>query len=224
MSNFDYIAEPFAQMWANVAQVIPAILVALAFVLIGVLVGWLLKAAIQKIFKAVKLDNLLSETGLDDIMQKAGYKLNSGLFIGEIVRWFFIVVFLMIAFDVVGLTSVTDVLGTLVSSVIPQVIFAVLLLFGGSILADFVARVVEGGVKVSGYASSKMLASFAKTAIWIFTIIFVLEALGVASFYLQALFTGIIFMLSLAGGLAFGLGGKDAAANRLKDLKEVFKK
>jgi hypothetical protein len=224
MSSFNYIAEPFAQMWANVAQVVPSILVALAFVLIGTLVGWLVKVAVQKIFDAIKLDKLLGETGLSEVMDKAGYKLNSGLFIGELVRWFFIVVFLVIAFDVVGLNQVTEVLGTLVSSVIPQVVFAVLLLFGGSILADFIARVVEGSVKVSGYASSAMLASFTKTVIWIFTIIFVLEALGVASFYLQALFTGIIFMLALAGGLAFGLGGKEAAAHRLKDLKEVFKK
>ena len=71
-------------MWAGVIAVVPNIIMAIIIVLIGFLVAWLAKHAIEELFKVVKIDNLLSHTGLDEAVERAGYKLNSGAFIGNL--------------------------------------------------------------------------------------------------------------------------------------------
>lgn len=220
----DTLVGSLQGVWFGVLQVLPKIVFAIIFILIGLLIGWLAKHAIMELFKALKIDKLLAHTGLDEAIHRAGYKLDSGYFVGEIVRWFFIIVFLIFSFDILNLTQINLFLRDIALTFIPDLIVAVLILFAGSILADFLSQVVAGGAKMLHHKkTSQMLGTLVHWSIWIFAIIVALDQVGIASFYLKTFYQAIVFMIALAGALAFGLGGKEAAADILKHMKKSIK-
>jgi hypothetical protein len=206
-------------VWLGVAQVLPKIIFAIIFALIGILIGWLAKQAIMELFKALKIDQLLSHTGLDEAMQRAGYKLNSGLFVGEIVRWFFIIVFLIFSFDILHLVQINEFLSSIATSFIPNLLVAILILFAGSIVADFLGKLIAGGADMIAHnKTGKMLGTITRISIWVFTIIIALGQVGIATFYLQTLYQAVVFMIALAAALAFGLGGREHAGKMMDKL------
>ena len=188
--------------------------------------GWLFGAAVgrvvQQLVEIAKLDEYLKKSGFDRMLARAGYGLNSGLFLGWLAKLFFIVIFLIAALQVIGLSSVNDYL-KYVLAYIPQVIVASLVLFIASIAADFFGSLVGGTSRAIGSSVTHLLAAVVRWAIWVFAIIFALSQLGIAREFMLTLFTGIVAMLALAGGLAFGLGGKDAAAEFIKKVQHEIK-
>ena len=156
-------------------------------------------------------------------MNRAGMKLNLGAFIGGLVKWFVIVVFLVASLDILQLTAVTDFLKTDVLGYLPNVIVAALVLVIATIISDFMGKVVMASAKAGGVRSANFLGTLTRYAIWLFAFIIALGQLGIAAPYMQILFTGLVAMLAIAGGLAFGLGGKEAAAQTLAKLHEHTK-
>jgi small-conductance mechanosensitive channel len=188
--------------------------------------GWLFGSAvgrvIQQLVEISKLDDHLKKSGFDRVLARAGYNLNSGAFLGWLGKLFFIVVFLMAAMQLLGLSQINVFLET-VLAYIPQVIVAALMLFIASIAADFFGNLIGGTTKAMGASVAHLLAAVVRWAIWIFAVIIALSQLGIAREFMLTLFTGIVAMLALAGGLAFGLGGKEAAAEFIKDLRHEVK-
>ncbi len=207
----------------NVADGVVGFVPNLVIAIVVILVGWLIAAALAKvisqIIRSVKLDTALTSAGLDKIVSKSGHTLNSGRFLGELARWFTIVVFLMAAFEILGLTQVNNFLQGVVIGYIPQVIAAVLILFVGVIVADFLRKTVLASSRAAGMANSNFLASVTKWSIWIFAALAALFQLGIGATFIQTLFTGLVVALALAFGLSFGLGGKEAAARYIEKLR-----
>lgn len=172
----------------------------------------------MSVFGTLKIDKALDAAGVDTLTERAGYKLNSGVFVGTLVKWFIIIVFFVAALDILNLNQATAFLSTVVLGYLPQVIVAVLILFGGFILASFMEKLVVAGVKATNVASPELLGKFARYAILIFTVLAALNQLAIAPELVQLLFAGLVFGCSLAFGLAFGLGGRDAAAEYLKKM------
>lgn len=207
----------------NVANGVIGFVPNLIIAIVVILVGWLIAAAaakvISQIIRSVKLDSALTTAGLDKIVSKSGHTLNSGRFLGELARWFLIVVFLMAAFEILGLTQVNDFLSGVVIGYIPQVIAAVLILFVGVIVADFLQKTVVASAKAASMTNANFLGSVTKWAIWIFAVLAALFQLGIGATFIQTLFTGLVVALSLAFGLSFGLGGKEAAARYIEKIR-----
>jgi hypothetical protein len=97
---------------------------------------------------------------------------------------------------------------------------AVVVLFIGIGLARLVYNVVRAATQGLGQSTANTLASVARYAIIFFVALIVLNQLGVASNLVQILFTGIVAMLALAGGLAFGIGGQEKARQLLDSLTQ----
>ena len=213
----------FQGLWFGFIQFVPSLIFALIIFIIGWVFGRLVSKAISQVFAALKVDKLFQSLGAEDFLTRAGYKLNVGNFIGEIVKWFIVLVFLMTSFEILGLTSVTDFLSQVVLGYLPQVIIAALILVVATIVANAAGNLVSGTAKASNISSSNMLGSVTRYAIWIFAIIIALSTLGIAPVFMQTLFTGVIGMLAIAGGLAFGLGGKEAAARAINHVSEKMK-
>ncbi len=169
--------------------------------------------------KSIKLDQGLKATGLNEAVERAGFTLDSGAFLGALVKWFFIIVFLMASMEVLGLTQVTLFLQTVVLSYLPQVIVAALMILVGAVVADVVKNVVAGAAKAAGISGAGFAGSVAKWAVWIFTVLAALAQLQVATAFVQTLFTGIVIAVSLAIGLSFGLGGQEAAARAIEKVR-----
>ena len=210
----------FQSLWYGVISFVPNLLVAIIIFIFGWLVGSLLGRWVGELVKSLRVDKALEEVGTDDLLARAGFRLNAGAFVGGLIKWFIIIVFLLASVEVLGLSQVSDFLHQIVLGFLPNVIVAALVLLVAALIADTVQRVVTGSAMAAGISSAKLLGGIAKWAIWVFALIAALLQMGVAVVLLQTLFTGLVAMLALAGGLAFGLGGRDAATRYIEKLRE----
>jgi hypothetical protein len=202
-------------LWYGFAMFVPKLLIAVILFFIGWYIATIIGKAFAQVISALKIDHLFRSAGIDKVLERAGTHLSVGGFIGGVVKWFIIVVFLMTSLQIVGLTQVNDFLRDIVMSFVPQVLIAALVLILGSVLAEAARKLLAGSAKAANVQSANMIGTVAFYAIWVFTLIIALSQLGIAPAFMQILFTGIVFMLALAGGLSFGLGGKENAARAL---------
>jgi len=209
----------FQNLWYGIVSYIPNIIVAVIIFVVGWLVGAALAKVVEQVLKSLKLDNALKNTGLNDVVERAGFSMNSGMFLGMLVKWFVIIGFLVASLDVLGLNQVNAFLKDVVLSYLPQVIVAVLFILVGAIVAEVAKDIVSGAARAAEVKSAGFAGSVAKWAIWIFAILAALDQLQVASGFIQTLFTGIVVAISLALGLAFGLGGQEAAARYIEKVR-----
>ena len=208
-------------LWLGFITFVPNLILAIIIFLVGWMIGSLIGKAFEQVISALKLDKLFESAGAGDILSRAGLKTNVGGFIGWLVKWFIIIVFLMTSLEVLHLTQVNDFLREVVLRYLPQVIIAALILIVATVVADSMKKVVVASAKAANVRSANMLGTITYYAIWIFALIIALSELGIAAQFMQVLFTGIIAMLALAGGLAFGLGGKEAAAGAIEKMKDM---
>lgn len=206
-------------LWVGFVNFVPSLILAIIIFIVGWAIGSIVGKAIAQVVNALKVNKLFESMGFKDALAKGGFRLDIGMFLGEIVKWFIVVVFLMTALEILGLNQVNNFLQNVVLGYLPQVFIAAIILVIATVVSDAVRRVVEGSAKAMGVRSARMAGAVAKWAIWIFAFIIVLSELGIAPAFMQILFTGIIAMLAIAGGLAFGLGGKEAAAKAIEKVK-----
>lgn len=218
------LQQSFLNLFYGVVAFIPSFLFAVIIFIIGWVLGSVLGKVVDQVVKALRVDHALKGAGVDEVMSRAGYNLNSGAFFGAIVKWFVVIVFLLAALEVMGLTQVTLFLSQIVLFYLPQVIVAVLILLVGAVLAQLTQNVVTGSAKAAGVVSSGFVGLVARWSIWAIAIIAALSQLGIAAGILQTLFTGVVVALSLAFGLAFGLGGQEAAAQSIAKMREHMRK
>lgn len=215
----DVLAASFQDLWFGVVRFVPNLIVAIIIVAIGWIVGTIIGRAIAQIFRSVKVDEALKKTGADEALQRGGMHLNSGAFVGGLVKWFIIVVFLVGAFEVLGLEQVNLFLQEVVLTYLPRVIVAALVLLAAGVLGDVMEKVVVAGARAAHFRWAALSGTVVRWAIWIFAILVALAHLGIAAPFVQTLFTGVVIALSLALGLSFGLGGQDAAARFLEKIR-----
>ncbi len=206
-------------LWYGFIAIFPKILIALIVFIIGWIVATTLGSLVTAGIDALKLDRLFKSPTTDEALARAGVRLHIGKVIGELVKWLIVIGTLKFSLELIGLTAVNDFLSS-IWYYIPQVIIAVLILVAGTILADFARKFVSGSAAVANIRSSRMIGSIAYYAIWILSVVTALDKLGIFGYFGQILFTGLVVMFALGFGLAFGLGGKDAAGkfvNRIAD-------
>lgn len=215
----DVLVLSFQGLWTGVVAFLPQLVVAVVIFIVGWVIAVALDRVVTQIFHALKVDNALQGIGIEEPLSRAGIKLNSGAFIGALVKWFFIIVFLVAAVDVLGLRQVNEFLSTVVLVYLPKVIVAAIILVMAAVLAETMKRLVTGSARAAHLPSAGFLGGVSKWAIWIFALLAALFQLGIAGPLVQTLFTGAIAAISLAVGLSFGLGGKEAAARFIERLR-----
>lgn len=209
----------FADLWYTVSQFLPQALAALVIFILGWVVGVVLYRVVDQVVKVLRIDEAIKATGVDDAVREAGFTLNIGSLLGTLVQWFVMIAFLMTALEVLGLNRVTVFLQQVVLLYLPQVIVAVLILILAAIVAEAAKNIIAGSARAAGARSGNLAGTVAKYAIWVTAVLAVLNQLGVAAEFVQTLFTGIVVALALGIGLAFGLGGKEAAARTIERIR-----
>ncbi len=216
----DVLSRSFQNLWGGVISFLPQLVVAILIVVIGWLIGALIGRVVAQIIRSLRVDEGLRKAGVEEALARGGLTLNSGSFIGALIKWFIILVFLVAALDVLKLTQVNDFLQGVVLFYLPQVIIAVLILLVAAVIGDVMQKVVTTSAKTAEIKSARFLGSFTKWAIWIFAVLAALFQLNIASTFIQTIFTGVVVALSLAIGLAFGLGGQEAAARFIEKTRQ----
>lgn len=209
----------FQNLWSGIVAYVPNIVVAVIIFVLGWIIGTIVGRGIYQLFKSVRVDEALKKTGADEMMHRGGLNLNSGAFVGGLVKWFIILVFLIASFDVLHLTQVNEFLQGVVLQYLPKVIVAVLVLLVAGVLGDAVQRAVSASARAAEIRSAGMLGAISRWSIWIFAFLIALSQLGIAAPIFQTLFTGFIIALSLAIGLSFGLGGQEAASDFIGKMR-----
>lgn len=212
---FQPLADSSEAVWGTIVSFLPQLIVALALFILAWLVGGLLGRALGHLVQQLKLDKPLQGAGVNEFFKRAEIDFSAAHFVGGLVKWFVVVIGLVLALNVLGLEQLNAFL-TEVLFFIPDIFVAIVVLMLASVTASVVAKVVRGSAKAAGISTADFLASVAKWAIWIFALLIALVQLRIAPQLINILFVGVVAMFALAGGLAFGLGGKDAA-KRLVD-------
>lgn len=209
----------FQNLWVGVVNFVPNLVIAIIILILGWLVGALFGRAIWQVFKSLKVDDALRRAGFDSFLHRGGINLDSGAFIGALVKWFVIVMFLVAALDVLGLSQVNFFLQDVVLGYLPRVLAAALVLLVAGVIGDVTGRVVVTAARTAGLDSAHFVGAIAKWSVWIFAILVALSQLGIAAAFSQTLFTGVVIAVSLALGLSFGLGGQEAASRFIEKLR-----
>ena len=219
----DVLSQSFQNLFYGLVAFIPNLVIAIVIFVVGWLIGVGIGRVVKQIVDALRVDQALKSTGLERLLSRAGFQLSSGKFLGFLVEWFFIIVFLVAALDVLHLTTVNLFISEVVLGYLPQVIVAVLILLVAAVIAEAAERVVAGSARAAALHAAGLLGKMTRYAIWIVAILAALAQLDVATAFVQMLFTGVVIAVSLAVGLAFGLGGQASAARYLDHLQSEIK-
>ena len=215
----DVLNQSFQSIFYGTAAFIPNLVVAVIIFVVGWLVGAGLGRVVKQVVDALRVDRALKSTGLERGLGRAGYELSTGKFLGFLVEWFFVVVFLVASLDVLHLSTVNSFLSDVVLGYLPQVIVAVLILLVAAVVAEAAEKVIAGSARAASLNSAGFLGKVARYSIWIFAILAALTQLNVATAFVTTLFTGVVIAFALAVGLAFGLGGVKAAEKYIDHLQ-----
>lgn len=197
---------------------LPNVLVGILILLIGIVLASFIKQLVIKILQSIHFDNYLKKYNIPSA--EKGFSWIEIL--AEIVRWFVIILFLIPMADVWQLPQFALLLNTFLFY-LPNVFVAAIIAVVGLVFAKLAADVVAASTKGFSKDISRVVTSTVRVSITIFIILAVLNQLGVAQDLIRILFTGFVAMVALAGGLAFGLGGKDFAKSLLDKLQKKLK-
>ena len=215
----DIVRNSLLTLWGGVAMFLPRFIAAVVVFLVGWLIAELLGKLAYHIVKILHLDNALSKVGFRQAWEKSGFKLDTPMLFYELVKWFFVIVFLMAATNILGLGQVSEFLRTVVFY-LPNVIVAAVILLIGILVAKFAEGLVRASVKAAGLMSANFLGSLTKWSAFIFSLLIALAQLKVADDIIKIVITGLIAASALAMGLAFGLGGVKHAEQMIGDLRK----
>ena len=201
----------------TILSIIPKLLGFAGIVIAGWLVSSLLARAVAVVLQAVRFNDLARRSGFAGFVQKMGVRQDAATVIAGVVKWFVRLITLVVAFDLLGLPAVSVVLQQLLLW-LPNLIVALVVLVIGGLAANALSQLVRGTTAEAGFSNPDILAAVTKVAVWSFAIVVAVNQLGIATTLINTLLVGVVGALALASGLAFGLGGRDRAAEILDRL------
>lgn len=215
----DIVQGSLLTLWTGVAGFVPRLIAALVVFLVGWLVAVLLGKLAYHVVRVLHVDSALTKVGFRRAWERSGFHLDTPKLFYELIKWFFIVVFLMAATNILGLDQVTVFLQSVVLY-IPSVILAAIILLIGILVAKFLEGIVQGSVRAAGLASGNFLGALTKWAVFVFALLIALDKLQVAGDIIKIAVTGLIAAIALGLGLSFGLGGARHAEEAIGHLKK----
>lgn len=215
---FEITNDVIQSFWKRFINYLPDFFGGFLILIIGLILSGVLKKLLLTLLTFFRLEGILQKTKL---LERAEVRLWEEI-LGEVLRWTVILLFLVPTLEVWGLSRATGVINQFLFY-LPNVIVAVVIGFIGLVSANLVSDLVKHSTKSIGSTSASTLSVLSKSTILFFTVLIALSQLGVAQDIIRILFTGIVAMLALAGGLAFGLGGKETAQNILEKLRNKLK-
>jgi len=199
---------------------LPRFLAGLILLLVGLFAAKIVRGLVLALLKALRVAKFLVQV---KVVREEGEVRVWEVLLAELARWTITILFLIPAAEAWGLSKVTDVLNGLLLY-LPNVFVAVIVGLVGFVIANLAYDIVQHVASGLDEKAAKGLGGVAHYAIIFFTGLIILNQLGVAADLVRILFTGFVAMMALAGGLAFGLGGKDLASEMLKGLRDKLVK
>lgn len=220
MDQVDIVVDTVRSIFMEFGEFLPK-LIATVIILV---VGWLLAKALHfGVVRSLKLINfgvMTEKAGIDKFLKQGGIRKTTVDILGILVYWLIILATLLITFNTLGLTVVSDLVSR-ITQFIPNVIIAILILTIGLYFARFLSESVVAYGKNVGMEDAEIMGQLARYAIMVFVIIISLGQLNIGAAILYPAFLILFGGIVLAMSLAFGIGGQKWAAGQ---LERFFKK
>jgi len=208
--------------WQGFLGFIPKIVGAIIIFVIGWFVAIWIGKLVAEILRKLRVDRIFEKSKWDEALEKAEFRMKMSDFIGGIVKWVLVIVFLLAAVEILGLTQFAIFLRAIVSW-LPNLVVAAAIFVVAVIVADISEKLVRAIVGKMNVSYVKLIGGIVRWAIWIFAILAILSQLGVAKDIVQILVTGFVALIVISCSIAFGLGGKDLARDVLEGFRGKFK-
>ena len=209
-------------IWQNLIEISPALFWAGLVLLIGIFISKWMAGLTVTFLNKVRLNQLLKRLGLEEVLLKIDTRLDAPKFFAEIIKWFFITLFLMASLEILGLTQLSQFLEKVIGY-FPNIFISCLIFLVAAFLSDLSQKIVIGTLEKEKITYSRFFGRGISWTIWLFAILAILYQLKITSSLILVIFVGMVLTISLTIGISFGLAGKDLAAKILKELEEKFK-
>ena len=211
----EVMVEAFRDMMKRVALFLPKLLALVSFILLGVVIGLMVKSVLQRLLKALRIDVLGERWGFQGALLKAGFKQPLSQIVGRLAFWMVFLVFVFMGVDALDLPATSGMMGHLLG-VFPNIVAASLLLLVGVLLANFFAEATLIGAVNAQIQEARMIANLVRWGILLFTAAMVLTQLGIAKEIVVVAFSIVFGGVVLALAIAVGLGGRNIAKDVLE--------
>ncbi len=205
------------QLWAAIVNKLPGVLAALLLLLIGMVVARGARASVEKFFRFAHVDEYTERIKLNELLSHLGFGRSPAYVVGFLVYWLLILVFLVSAADAVQLTVVSQLLERFVLF-IPKIIGAVLVLAGGLLVGHFLSEIVQNAAAANEIQGGSALSKIARFVVMVFAAIMALEQIGLNTAIVASSVQIVMGTIGLGLAIAFGLGGRDAAAEIVRNF------
>jgi len=212
--EFDVFLTSLTSFSTKLAAFLPQLLAALVLLFIGWIAAKLIRAAFRKFLKVVHFDALSQKSGVEAFLKQGELNVSLSGVLAELIYWLVMLVVIVLVSDSLGLTKVTELFNR-VALYIPNIIIAIIVLVFGTLLARAVNRVIFAYLKNIGVEGALTISTISEYAIQIFVVFVALEQLNIGTQMLTVAFAIGFGAVALALAIAFGLGGKDWAAEIL---------
>ena len=214
--------ESLQNLWQGFLGFIPKLVGAIIIFLIGWFVAIWIGKLVAEILRKLRLDRIFEKGKWDEALEKADFRMKMSDFIGGIVKWVLIIVFLLAAVEILGLTQFAIFLRAIVGW-LPNLVVAAAIFVVAVIVADISEKLVRAIVGKMNVNYVNLIGNIVRWAIWIFAILAILSQLGVAKDIVQIVVTGFVALIVISCSIAFGLGGKDLAREVLENFRGKFR-
>lgn len=216
---WNVVVGPFQQLLGGILSKVPGVLVAILLLLVGMLVARGLRAAVEKFLKFVRVDEYTEKIRLNELLSRLGFGHSPGYVIGFLVYWLIILVFLLSAANAVELTAVSRLLERVVLF-IPKLIGGILVVAGGLLLGHLLGEIVRSAATANKLQGAVALSKAARFVVIVFATIMAFEQIGIDTTIITSSVQIILATIGLGLALAFGLGGRNAAAEVIRNFTD----
>jgi len=203
---------------ATFMTAIPSLIGAALLLIIGWIIAGFVGGILARFLRTIRIDDLAERSGVAGFLRRAKVKADAAGFIGGLVKWYIRLVFVLLAANAVGLTAVSGVV-TQVLGFIPNLLVAILIVGVFSWLASTAKNLVTGAVETARMPNANGIGALTYVTVLAFGIVAAANQIGVAANLINILFIGVVGAVALAFGLAFGLGGREQAAQIWADWR-----
>lgn len=202
--------------WDQIAIFMPKLLAVLVMILAGWILARVLRAGVKRGLDAVGFGRIAERTGLEALVKQGGVDLSLAGVIAGAIYWLVLLVVAVSAASSLGLDSLASLANKLVLFM-PKIVVAVLIMVFGTLLARVVNRIVFAWLNNAKFPGALTVSTGSEYAVQIFALFLALEQIEIGTTLLTVAFTIVFGGLVLALALAFGFGGREWAAERIKD-------
>src|SRR5947209_6646374 len=216
MTTVNSVGDTLLQLLNQALLYVPKLISALIILIIGYIIARIVRGLVTKGLRLVHFDQVADRAGITAMLQRAGTRMDGARLLGTIAFWWIFLMFIVNALDALALPTITAYLGLLLGY-IPKLFVAFLIVVVGALIANVVAGAVRGATTETGTTTSGLLGTLARWFILLFALLTAVTELDVAQSMIFILFASAVGMIALAGGLAFGLGGRETAAQMVNN-------